>query len=38
MCPQVPWTSELDDAILELFEALDELGGELVVLSPIQFG
>lgn len=34
MRPRVPWMNELDDAILEFFEALDEPGGEPVALSP----
>ena len=34
MRPRVPWMNELDDAILEFFEAMDEPGGEPVALSP----
>lgn len=32
--PLGPWLNELDDAILEFFEALDEPGGEPVTLPP----
>jgi len=34
MRPRVPWMNELDDAILEFFEALGEPGGMPVALSP----
>lgn len=34
MRPRVPWMNELDDAILEFFEVLDEPGGKPVALSP----